>query len=161
MDYKDWLKQEAENKRKTPTEAEQNVIEFLKENKIKYKFQVPIMVSFKKGYIADFVLFGNVVLEIDGKTHYTEEAKEKDKQRTKDLEGKGYKVIRMRNMSATKSNIYRVMMDRLEKVMPSTANRIKTKRDKKRKSDWWKRQNTPKPDWDWKERVWDLSGGHY
>lgn len=161
MEYEKWLKEKAKELRNNPTDAEKNVINFLKENKIKYHFQVPIMVTSKKGYIADFVLFGNVVFEIDGSSHQTEEAKQKDKLRTQDLEKKGYKVIRMRNQSTSKANIYRVMLDRLNKVMPATAARIQTKKEKQRRSENWKRYNAKKPDWDWKERIWDLSGGHY
>lgn len=161
MEYEKWLKEKAKELRNNPTDAEKNVINFLKENKIKYHFQVPIMITPKKGYIADFVLFGNVVFEIDGSTHQTEEAKQKDMLRTQDLEKKGYKVIRMRNSSTSKANIYRVMLDRLNKVMPATAARIQTKKEKQRRSENWKRYNAKKPDWDWKERIWDLSGGHY
>lgn len=161
MEYEKWLKEKAKELRSNPTVSEQNVIKFLRENKIKYHFQVPIMFSKNKGYIADFVLFGNVVFEIDGSTHQTEEAKIKDKQRTEDLESKGYKVVRMRNQSTSSDNIYRVMLDRLKKVMPATAARIQTKKEKQRRSENWKRYNASKPDWNWKEKVWDLSGGHY
>lgn len=161
MEYEKWLKEKAKELRSNPTVSEQNVIKFLRENKIKYHFQVPIMVSKNKGYIADFVLFGNVVFEIDGSTHQTEEAKIKDKQRTEDLESKGYKVVRMRNQSTSSDNIYRVMLDRLKKVMPATAARIQTKKEKHRRTENWKRYNASKPDWNWKEKVWDLSGGHY
>lgn len=161
MEYNEWLKEKARELRANPTKAEQNVIEFLRKNKIKYHFQVPILISKKKGYIADFVLFGNVVFEIDGSVHKTEEAKQRDKQRTADLESKGYTVIRMRNQSTSKDNIYRVMMDRLEKVRPETAARVKTKTEKERKAAYWKNYNESKPDWNWKQTIWDLSGGHY
>lgn len=161
MEYEKWLKEKAKELRDNPTDAEKNVIKFLRENKIKYHYQVPIMVTPKKGYIADFVLFGKVILEIDGSVHQTEEAKIKDKQRTQDLEGKGYTVIRMRNQSTSKENIYRVMLDRLNKVMPATATRLQTKKEKQRRLQNWKKYNNSKPDWNWKERVWDLSGGHY
>lgn len=164
MNYKDWLDNKANELRNSPTIAEQKVKKYLDEHKIRYKSQVPIMVDKNKGYIVDFLLFNNVVLEVDGSVHFTEEAKESDKQRTKDLESKGYKVIRMNNKSTSASNIERVLISRFNKVQPQVAERLKREAEKKKRSDKWKNYQKYKsrlPDWNFKERIWDLSGGHY
>ena len=163
-DYEKWLVNRAKELRETPTSAETKMMEFLREHKIHYKTQVPIIIGPKKGYIVDFVLFNKVILEIDGDIHYLEENKVKDRQRTEDLEGKGYQVIRMRNGSTTKGNIYRVLISRFEKVAPETARRLQNEFDEKEREKriaWCKDKKAKLPDWDFKERMWDMSGGHF
>ena len=162
-DYKKWLFNRAKELRALPTEAETKMMLFLREHKIHYKTQVPILITKNKGYIVDFILFNKVILEIDGDIHYLEENKVKDRQRTKDLESKGYEVIRMRNGSTNKGNIYRVLISRFEKVAPETAKRLQNelnKKEKEKKIAWYKDQKAKLPDWNFKERTWDMSGGH-
>ena len=162
-DYKKWLFNRAKELRASPTEAEVKVVLFLREHKIPYKTQVPILISENKGYIVDFVLFKKIILEIDGDIHYLEENKVKDRQRTTDLEKKGYEVIRMRNGSTSKGNIYRVIINRFEKVAPGTAKRLQeeiNKKEKEKKFRQYKDIKAKLPDWNFKERMWDMSGGH-
>lgn len=162
MEYTEWVKNKAKELRANPTESESRIINFFKENKIRYKFQQPIFINDKKGYIADFVLFNKVILEIDGSSH--NDSKEYDKQRTAELESKGFIVIRMRNGSTSKSNIERVLVNRFEKVQPKVAERLKKnieQREKQIKKDKYKRYKQRLPDWDFREKIWDYSGGHY
>lgn len=167
-EYEKWLSNRAKELRATPTKAEEKMKKFLIENKIPYKSQVVIKVSPQKGYIVDFVLFKKVVLEIDGDIHYSEERKEYDRKRTADIESKGYKVIRMRNDSTEWNNIHRVIINRFEKVAPGTAKRLKEqveakeREKRKRKYERIKADREAKlPDWNFRERMWDMSGGHF
>jgi very-short-patch-repair endonuclease len=162
--YEKWLSKRAKELRAAPTKAETRMLSFLREHKIPYKSQVPILIDENKGYIVDFVLFKKIILEIDGSIHYLEENKKNDRQRTKDLESKGYKVIRMRNGSTDINNIHRVLINRFEKVAPGTAKRLQNetnKKTRKNKSRTHNNQRINLQDWNFKERVWDLSGGHF
>lgn len=162
--YEKWLSKRAKELRAAPTKAETKMLSFLRDHKIPYKSQVPILINENKGYIVDFVLFKKIILEIDGDIHYLEENKKSDRQRTEDLESKGYKVIRMRNGSTDTSNIYRVLISRFEKVAPGTAKRLQDELDKKNRKNKSRTNSTSRtnlPDWNFKERMWDLSGGHF
>lgn len=69
---------------------------------VDFEFQSIVYITRKKRiekfYIADFLIPSiKTIIEIDGEYHFTEEQKQKDIQRTKDLKQKGYKVIRINN----------------------------------------------------------------
>lgn len=60
---------------------------------VKFRRQHPI-----GGYIVDFVsLYKKLIIEIDGGQHNEEQIKDKDEQRTRWLEGEGYRVLRFWN----------------------------------------------------------------
>ena len=60
---------------------------------VKFRRQHPI-----GGYIVDFVsLHKKLIIEIDGGQHNEEQIKDKDEQRTRWLEGEGYRVLRFWN----------------------------------------------------------------
>lgn len=132
-EYKKFLNNRAKEMRKTPTDSEKRVKNFLDERKIPYKSQKVIMISPDNGYIVDFLLWKKIVLEIDGSIHESREAKDKDRKRTNDLEKAGYKVIRMRNDSTLSKNIVRVLSDRFIKLKLTTGLKMKEEILKKKK----------------------------
>lgn len=97
-EYTKWLIKQADENRANQTISEQRTETALKNMRIDYKSQIPIMVGPNKGYIADFTINTggyNVILEVDGSTHIG--SKKKDAQRTRDLRKKGWNVIRIKN----------------------------------------------------------------
>lgn len=110
MEYNVWLAKRAIELRSNPTTSEKSLRGFLKKLHVKYKFQVPIMCG-EKGYIADFLFPNNIILEVDGETHASVEAKAYDRERTRLLEELGYKVIRIMNSSTIK--------ERMERIIPA------------------------------------------
>ena len=92
--YNNKLKERARELRKNQTTAEKKLwYQYL--NKSEYRFirQRPI-----GNYIADFYSPSlKLVIEVDGDSHFTEEAKGYDAERTAYLEGLGIKVIRITN----------------------------------------------------------------
>lgn len=89
------LKEHAIRNRKLPTEAERCLWSVLRANNLGVHFrrQHPI-----DDYIVDFVcLKQNLVIEVDGKYHFTPEQLEIDALRTKKLQKLGYKEIRFTN----------------------------------------------------------------
>ncbi len=85
----------AKQMRKEFTEAEDKLWQLLRNNKlgIKFRRQHPI-----GAYIADFIsLKNNLIVEVDGGYHETEEQKVYDENRTKVLKEIGFKVVRFSN----------------------------------------------------------------
>ena len=82
--------------RKGETKAEQVLWKVIRNRQIlgaKFRRQHPI-----SSFAADFYCHETIlVLEVDGEVHDTEEAKEYDAKRTKELKRLGLKVIRFRN----------------------------------------------------------------
>ena len=78
------------------TEQEKLLLNILRNNQFygfKFRRQVPI-----GDYVVDFVCEAhNLIIELDGGQHNNPENIEKDIQRTKFLESKGYKVLRFWN----------------------------------------------------------------
>ena len=78
------------------TKQERKLWNILRNNQfhgLKFRRQVPI-----GNYVVDFVCeIHNVIIELDGSQHNELDNIENDKQRTKFLENKGYKVIRFWN----------------------------------------------------------------
>ena len=88
----------ADEHRNNLTDAETAFKNLLDRNSIPYKMQVPLMLS--HSYIADFVLYDKVVVEIDGDYHTTKTQRIKDTRRTRELNKNGYLVLRCWNSEA-------------------------------------------------------------
>lgn len=90
--------------RKNPTESEDVVWQMLRNRQIrnlKWRRQQVI-----DGFIADFYCAElNVVLEIDGSVHDTDEAKEYDEYRTSVFESQGIRTYRLRNEDCDKKHL--------------------------------------------------------
>ena len=80
---------------------------FLDDNNISYNFQKVIFVSVdcnQKFYIADFYFKKyNLIVELDGGYHYTNEQKLKDDERTLNLRRSGYFILRFDNKKSLES----------------------------------------------------------
>lgn len=99
MSYVSWLRERADELRANMTPSEIVINNKFKKLKIRFKTQVPIMVTEDRGFIADFLLFGNIILEVDGDSHKPKTSQIYDQERTELLETKGYKVVRISNGS--------------------------------------------------------------
>ncbi len=87
------LLEKAKEMRANPTLAESTLWQQLKSKKLDIKFRQQHLIE---EFIVDFVcLKKKLIIEVDGKIH--ESQIEKDEQRTKKLENKGYKVVRFTN----------------------------------------------------------------
>jgi len=87
------LLEKAKEMRANPTPAESFLWEQLKSKKLDIKFRQQHLID---DFIVDFVCLSKLlIIEVDGKIH--ESQIEKDLERTKILENKGYKVIRFTN----------------------------------------------------------------
>ena len=86
----------AKKLRESMTEAEKLLWDYLKGNKVlgyRFKAQHPI-----DRFIADFYCHkAKLVIELDGEIHESDEAREKDENRTAEFERFGIKVIRFNN----------------------------------------------------------------
>ncbi len=81
--------------RKESTEAEKSLWYFLRGNKLGVKFRRQAAIG---AYVVDFVCFSHqLIVELDGPQHVTEEGKAGDERRTAFLESRGFRVIRFRN----------------------------------------------------------------
>jgi len=94
FNYNSKLKEKAKDLRKNMTNAEKELwYKFLRANETKRYRQRPI-----DNYIVDFYCpSAQLVIEIDGDTHYTDQAKIHDEKRTKQLESYGLRIIRFTN----------------------------------------------------------------
>lgn len=94
LPYNQKLVEKAKELRKNMTSAEKKLWNnYLKTLKIRFLRQRPI-----DNFIVDFYCAKlRLVIEIDGETHFTDEAKIYDSQRTSVLEGYGLQVIRFTN----------------------------------------------------------------
>ena len=90
--------------RKNPTESEDAVWQMLRNRQIKnLKWQRQQVIE---RFIADFYCAElNVVLEIDGSAHDSDEAKEYDEYRTSVFESRGIKTYRLRNEDCDKKHL--------------------------------------------------------
>lgn len=89
---------------KRATKSEARFRDFLCSIRIPFEFQKVVAGQSGKQYIADFYLpKWNAIVEIDGNYHSKSDSQYvKDRTRTFDLEGNGYKVLRIRNCDANK-----------------------------------------------------------
>ena len=121
------LAENADDKRRNPTDAEKNFIGFCERMGIQYEFQVPVYCG-GRGYILDFELTyeystkksvkkARYVVEIDGDYHDLPEQRKKDVERTMDLIDAGYKrVIRIKNEETwTNYNIFNALYGQIPK----------------------------------------------
>jgi very-short-patch-repair endonuclease len=93
LPYNPELISRAKEMRKNPTPAESKLWQFLRQFPLKMWRQKPI-----DHFIVDFYCPKlNLVIEVDGDSHFTEQGKIYDRQRTKVLEGYGLRVIRFTN----------------------------------------------------------------
>lgn len=91
----DLLKANATQMRNNPTEAESALWQYLKSSQLGVKFLRQHIIG---EYIVDFLCRrNNLVIEIDGGYHFTEEQQKEDEIRTIWLEQHGYHVIRFTN----------------------------------------------------------------
>ena len=89
------LLEKAKEKRQNPTEAESVIWEYLSGGKtgVHFRRQHPIF-----GYIPDFVCLSyRLIVEIDGGYHHAGEQPEKDRERSRQLEERGFTVLRFTN----------------------------------------------------------------
>lgn len=101
--------------RKNPTESEDAVWQMLRNRQIKnLKWRRQQVID---GFIADFYCAElNVVLEIDGSVHDTNEAKEYDAYRTSVFESRGIRTYRLRNEDCDKKHLTEL----IEHIITST-----------------------------------------
>jgi very-short-patch-repair endonuclease len=87
------------------TYSEQLFKQILEDNKIRYKFQHPIL--YKNSFIiCDFYIKSiNMIIEIDGGYHFTKEQRLKDTDRDVFLKQNGYKIERIPNDDVTKYDL--------------------------------------------------------
>ena len=108
--YNSHLKQYSRRLRKNMTDAEKVLWSKLRGNQLKgYQFyrQKPL-----GGFIVDFYCpKGNLVIELDGGQHYTDEGKANDSQRDRYLESIGLRVLRI-----TDREVFENMKGVLEKI---------------------------------------------
>lgn len=92
------------------TNAEKEFRELLRFYKVEHRFQWRIRCNSEVFY-ADFVLGDNVIVELDGGYHFTEEQIMKDNYRQGLLEEKGYKVLRLKNEEVFVESVMKKVRD--------------------------------------------------
>ncbi|MFH1049319.1 MAG: endonuclease domain-containing protein [bacterium] len=108
IDRRQQLKYYSWKNKNHPTEEENLLWQEIRDNKLGWEFEQQYPV-YELDYIVDFVcLDKNLVIEVDGKIHYSKYNKERDPIRTRDLEDYGYKVIRFTN-ALVKTNMVLVL----------------------------------------------------
>lgn len=103
--------------RKNPTESEEEVWKLLRNRKIKnLKWRRQQIID---GFIADFYCAElNVVLEIDGSVHDSDEAKEYDGYRTSVFESRGIRTYRLRNEQCDKKHLEELIEKIIKDLTP-------------------------------------------
>ena len=77
------------------------------------------LLSSSERFIVDFYCAAlKLVIEIDGDSHFTEEGKEYDEERTKVLEGYGLRVLRFTNEEVM--NCFESVCEEIENLIPPT-----------------------------------------
>lgn len=120
------VEQRAAAHRANPTYPESVFADRLDRAGMAYKFQHVIY-----PYIVDFLLRDNLIVELDGKTHDSVEAKEYDARRDKYLRARGYKLIRIRNKAVWKFDLWK-LGGRKKKKKASKKQRLRFDRNRKR-----------------------------
>ena len=94
------LTERAQELRKNATEQENRLwYVFLRKYPVQFRRQVPI-----DRYIVDFVCSkAKMILELDGSQHYTDTARDYDRERDEVLESCGYQVFRIPNTEIDRS----------------------------------------------------------
>jgi very-short-patch-repair endonuclease len=108
----------AKELRKNPTPAEKKLWQdFLRNFPFRVLRQRPI-----DNFIVDFYCAAlMLVIEVDGETHFTEQGKQSDAERTAILEGYGLKVVRFTNVEMFQSfeGVCQVLLGELARQYPS------------------------------------------
>lgn len=108
--------------RNNATKWESSLFNTLSELHYKFKFQVPYIVNKTKNpqlFILDFLLLDyNIILEADGKQHFTKENIKKDNKRSKFLKKEGFHIIRLSNRQI--STFSKEVIDQIIKIRIST-----------------------------------------
>jgi very-short-patch-repair endonuclease len=113
LPYNPQLVVRAKQFRQNPTPAEKKLWqEYLRNFKFRILRQRPI-----DRFIVDFYCAAlKLVIEIDGDSHFTEEGKEYDQERTKVLEGHGLRVVRFTNEEVM--NCFESVCGEIENLIP-------------------------------------------
>jgi len=113
LPYNPNLKERARELRKNMTAAEKKLwYKYLREFKHRVLRQRPI-----DNYIVDFYCPDlSLVIEIDGDSHFSDEGREYDKERTTILESYGLKIIRFNNMEVLRN--FESVCERIERESP-------------------------------------------
>ncbi|MCI6619864.1 MAG: DUF559 domain-containing protein [Prevotella sp.] len=120
------LKDMSLENRKRHTQAESIVWEYLRAKHLGHKFRRQHVI---KDYIVDFVcLHSKLIIEIDGKYHYTKAQMVSDEQRTAELEALGFRMLRFDNAEVI-GNTGRVLNEIKRRLM-ETSNQSQTARPK-------------------------------
>ena len=107
--------------RKEMTVAEQTLWEQLHGNRLGVRFRRQHVIGM---YIADFVSLKNhLIIEVDGEYHSTPEQQLLDAERTRYLQGKGFRVIRVTNQEI-ETDIESVMSKIIKSLIQKTSNQI-------------------------------------
>jgi very-short-patch-repair endonuclease len=113
LPYNPALNSRAKELRKNMTPAERKFWhKYLRTFQFKVYRQRPI-----DYFIVDFYCPSlKLVIEVDGESHYTDEGKDYDRERTQRLEGYGIKVIRFSNQEVL--NEFEGVCDEIERMIP-------------------------------------------
>lgn len=113
-------KEYSKKNRNNANKWESSLFNTLSELHYKFKFQVPYIVNKTKNpqlFILDFLLTDyNIILEADGKQHYTKENIKKDNKRSKFLKKEGFHILRLSNKqisSFTRSDIDQIIKTKI------------------------------------------------
>jgi very-short-patch-repair endonuclease len=113
LPYNPGLVQRAREMRKNPTAAEKKLwMEYLRNFKYRVLRQRSI-----DNYIVDFYCAKlKLVIEVDGDSHFNEEAQAYDEQRTRILEGYGLRVLRFTNTEVLQN--FEAVGEAIERIPP-------------------------------------------
>lgn len=113
LPYNPQLVSRAKQFRQNPTPAEKKLWqEYLRTFQFRILRQRPI-----DNFIVDFYCAAlKLVIEVDGDSHFTEEGKEYDEERTKILEGYGLRVVRFTNEEVM--NCFEAVCSEIEGLIP-------------------------------------------
>lgn len=134
--YVAFLRNRANEMRANPTESERRVHKMLIKHKVPHQSQVPILINDRTGYIVDFLLPKQRIIEVDGSYHNDKEQIVKDKHRDRELVEKGYHIIRITNEQTHNLGLW--FFQRLEEegeptsAMKKAANIVITSKMKKK-----------------------------
>lgn len=89
------LKANARKMRNNPTPAEQALWQMVKSRQLGVAFRRQFIIGI---YIADLVcLSKKLIIEVDGKYHFTEEQQKEGRIRSANLEARGFRILRFTN----------------------------------------------------------------
>lgn len=109
----------ARKNRQNPTIAEEHIWNLLKDPRITVKFRRQHIIG---DYIVDFVCLPlKLILEIDGKYHFTPEQEIEDKIREQWLNRMGYTIVRINNENALydSENTITLILNAIERERPA------------------------------------------